>query len=167
MSVLARRRLRQERIAASLFPGTESGIQTGAGSPECVGRKTNSGQQQQQKKKPDYLQLVLAGVKYSGGTEKDDERNEKKDPWHQARPIFQVLAQTHSGVLLKLIPKTQVRCFCVEKDCVKMLSRCLRWTLLSPGGVFLLWTALGCEEQLSEAADTVWLHLDTEDSGSG
>lgn len=31
------------------------------------------------------------------------------------------------------------------------------------GGLLLLWTTLWCEEQLSEAADAVWLHLDTPD----
>lgn len=35
------------------------------------------------------------------------------------------------------------------------------------GGLFLLWTALGREEQPSEAADTVWVHLDTADCAWG
>lgn len=54
--------------------------------------------QGQKKKKSLYLQLVLAGVKYSGDTEQDSERNEMKVSLRRVHLAFQVLAQTHSGV---------------------------------------------------------------------
>lgn len=43
-----------------------------------------------------------------------------------------------------------------------VLSNCSVESVVA-GGLFLLWTVLGCEEQWSEAADTVWVHLDTAD----
>lgn len=43
-----------------------------------------------------------------------------------------------------------------------VLSNCSVESVVA-GGLFLLWTVLGCEERWSEAADTVWVHLDTAD----
>lgn len=86
-------------MAASLLPGNEAEIQTGRGFKarvRCVRWKTSSGQKNP--KNPLYLQLVLAGVKYSGDTEQDRERNEMKVSRCRLHLAFQALAQTHSGV---------------------------------------------------------------------
>lgn len=83
-------------MAASLLPGNEAEIQTGRGFKAHVRCKTSSGQKKP--KKPLYLQLLLAGVKYSGDTEQDRERNEMKVSRRRLHLAFQMLAQTHSGV---------------------------------------------------------------------
>lgn len=86
-------------MAAWLFPGNESEIQAGRGFKARV-RHVRLVQDKKQQQKPLYLQLVLAAVKYSGDTERDAERNEKKDPRRRVHLAFQALAQTHSAVQL-------------------------------------------------------------------